>query len=162
MGILSRKKEEVKKVNEKREAVDDDKDIGNEIDKKSGKSSVSAKSTAGKEESGKVKSTKAKAKKISDAKYILASQTIIKPWISEKSSIMMGKGVYTFKVAKNASKNLVKDMIESLYDVKVESVNILNIKGKPKNFKGKAVHRSDSKKAVVALKDGQKIEELVA
>ena len=156
MGILSRKKEEVKKVNEKREAVDNDKDIGNEIDKKSGKSSVSAKSTAGKEESGKVKSAKAKTKKISDTKYILASQTIIKPWISEKSSIMMGKGVYTFKVAKNASKNLVKDMIESLYDVKVESVNILNIKGKPKNLKERLCIDLIVKRLLLHLKTGKK------
>ncbi|MGI5921928.1 MAG: 50S ribosomal protein L23 [Syntrophomonadaceae bacterium] len=82
---------------------------------------------------------------------------IIKPVVTEKSMNLLADNKYTFIVDKRANKTEVKNAIEKLFEVKVQSVNTMNIKGKPKRvgrFEGK---RPNRKKAVVTLKPGHKI-----
>lgn len=82
---------------------------------------------------------------------------IIKPVVTEKSMNLLADNTYTFIVDKKANKTEVKNAIEKLFDVRVEKVNTMNIKGKPKRvgrFEGKKPNR---KKAVVTLKPGHKI-----
>ena len=82
---------------------------------------------------------------------------IIKPVVTEKSMDLLADNKYTFIVDKHSNKNEIKSAIEHIFKVEVEKVYTMNIKGKPKRmgkFEGK---RPDRKKAVVALKAGQKI-----
>lgn len=82
---------------------------------------------------------------------------IIKPLVTEKSMNLLADNKYTFIVDKRANKTEIKNAIENIFTVKVESVNTMNIKGKPKRmgrFEGK---KPDRKKAIVSLKPGQKI-----
>jgi len=96
--------------------------------------------------------------KLETAKSIFVEKTLCKPWISEKTNLMASEGKYVFKVSRSASKNAVKDAIESLYKVLVGDVNMINIPQKPKRFKGKNVFRSKYRKAVITLKEGETIE----
>ncbi|NLV21562.1 MAG: 50S ribosomal protein L23 [Syntrophomonadaceae bacterium] len=82
---------------------------------------------------------------------------IIKPVVTEKSMDLLADNKYTFIVDKKANKTEIKNAIENIFKVEVAKVYTMNIKGKPKRmgrFEGK---RPDRKKAVVALKAGQKI-----
>jgi large subunit ribosomal protein L23 len=82
---------------------------------------------------------------------------IIKPVVTEKSMDLLADNKYTFIVDKKANKTEIKNAIEHIFKVEVAKVYTMNIKGKPKRmgrFEGK---RPDRKKAVVALKAGQKI-----
>ena len=63
-----------------------------------------------------------------------------------------------FKVAGNATKPQIKEAIEAIYDKKVVAVNTLIQKGKTKRWKGKAYQRSDVKKAIVTLAEGEMID----
>lgn len=78
--------------------------------------------------------------------------------VTEKSAIERTmKGVYTFKVDKKASKELIKKAIETIFDTKVEYVKTLNVSGKKKRM-GRFVGKTASfKKAYVKLKDGLEI-----
>lgn len=81
-----------------------------------------------------------------------------KPVISEKSMDLAAENKYTFIVDPNANKIEIKNAVEKLFKVKVLDVNTMNVKGKFKRM-GKYVGRtSDRKKAIVKLKDGDKIE----
>jgi large subunit ribosomal protein L23 len=60
-----------------------------------------------------------------------------------------------FKVANDATKPQIKEAVEALFDTKVKSVNTIVTKGKSKRWKGKPYKRTDVKKAVVTLADGQ-------
>ncbi len=102
-----------------------------------------------------------KAVDLESAKSVFIDKNIIRPWVSEKSNLMNEESKYTFKVALNASKNAVKDAIQSLYGLNVRKVNIVRISGKPKRSKKGITHRSNYKKAIVTLDKGQKIEALV-
>ncbi len=82
---------------------------------------------------------------------------IIKPVVTEKSMDLLADNKYTFIVDKHANKTEIKSAIEHIFKVRVEKVYTINVKGKPKRmgrFEGK---RPDRKKAIVALKPGQKI-----
>lgn len=83
---------------------------------------------------------------------------IKKPLITEKSTILGEYNKYTFQVAPFASKPLVKKAIESIFNVKVKSVNMLILKGKRKVFKGTKGKRSDVKKAIVTLEKDHNID----
>lgn len=86
-------------------------------------------------------------------------KVLLAPHVSEKSAIMADTSEqYVFKVVKDATKSEVKAAVESLFDVKVQSVNMINIKGKTKFFKGRAGKRNDVRKAVVRLQPGQEID----
>ncbi len=80
--------------------------------------------------------------------------------ISEKAFVDQENGKYVFKVHKSANKPEVRKAIEELFDVKVEKINILNVKGKRKVFKGIKGRRPSYKKAIVTLKEGYTLKEL--
>lgn len=87
---------------------------------------------------------------------------IEKPVISEKSFAKAEEGKYVFWVSKNSNKMQIKEAVEKGFKVDVLSVNIINVKGKVKNY-GRiknAGKRKDRKKAIVMLKKGQEIKEL--
>jgi len=82
---------------------------------------------------------------------------ILRPVVTEKTMNLLADNKYTFVVDKKANKTEIKNAIQNIFNVKVEKVNTMIIKGKPKRmgrFEGK---RPDRKKAIVTLKAGQKI-----
>ncbi len=83
---------------------------------------------------------------------------IIAPHITEKSTLASEANAVVFKVARDATKPQIKEAIEAIYDKKVVSVNTLIQKGKTKRWKGKAYQRSDVKKAIVTLAEGEMID----
>ena len=83
---------------------------------------------------------------------------IVSPVITEKATMLSEHNKVVFKVAKTATKPQIKAAIEKLFDVKVKSVNTLVTKGKVKMFRGTRGQRSDVKKAVVTLEEGQTID----
>ncbi|MEK9154907.1 MAG: 50S ribosomal protein L23 [Patescibacteria group bacterium] len=87
------------------------------------------------------------------------SALIIKqPWITEKAGDLVNLRKYNFLVDKNANKPEIKKAIELLYKTKVDSVNIICAKGKLKRLGKNVGKTSDYKKAIVTLKEGQKID----
>jgi large subunit ribosomal protein L23 len=83
---------------------------------------------------------------------------IVGPHITEKSTLLSEVNAVVFKVAGEATKPQIKAAVEALFDVKVVGVNTLTQKGKTKRWKGKPYRRSDFKKAVVRLAEGQSID----
>jgi large subunit ribosomal protein L23 len=83
---------------------------------------------------------------------------VVKPVITEKSTLVSEYNQVVFKVANSASKPEIKAAVEALFSVKVLSVNTLIQKGKTKRWKGKEYRRSDEKKAIVTLADGDRID----
>ena len=83
---------------------------------------------------------------------------IVAPHITEKSTLVAEQNAVVFKVAKTASKPEIKAAVEAIYGVTVEGVNTIVAKGKTKRWKGAPYKRSDSKKAIVTLKDGDTID----
>jgi len=83
---------------------------------------------------------------------------IISPVITEKATILSEQNKVVFKVRKDATKPQIKAAVEKLFDVKVKGVNTILTEGKIKVFKGRLGQRSDVKKAIVTLEDGQKID----
>ena len=82
---------------------------------------------------------------------MVAEDIIIKPIITEKSSMEMQEGKYTFQVAKNATKPQIADAVEKLFNVKVTKVNTINFDGKSKRV---GVHQGKTaawKKAIVFI-----------
>ncbi|KXV72112.1 50S ribosomal protein L23 [Acetobacter cerevisiae] len=80
------------------------------------------------------------------------------PLITEKATALSEKNQVAFKVAISATKPEIKVAVETLFGVKVVSVNTLVQKGKTKRFKGRLGQRSDIKKAFVQLAEGQSID----
>ncbi len=85
-------------------------------------------------------------------------QVLRAPVITEKSTLGSQHNQVTFKVALDATKPEIKAAVESLFDVKVEQVNTLRQRGKQKRFRGKVGRRSDYKKAIVTLAEGDSID----
>lgn len=83
---------------------------------------------------------------------------IERPSITEKSTMAGEHNKVTFKVRKNAAKPQIKQAVEEIFGVTVVSVNTVTIKGKSKRFRGLPGQRSDIKKAVVTLAEGQNID----
>ena len=83
---------------------------------------------------------------------------VLAPHITEKSTLLSESNAVVFKVATGASKPEIKAAVEALFDVKVTGVNTLVQKGKTKRWRGKAYRRSDVKKAIVTLAEGQSID----
>lgn len=81
------------------------------------------------------------------------------PIVSEKSATVADtSNQFVFKVSKTATKLQIKNAVELMFDVKVESVRVLNVKGKIKRFGRTLGKRSDWKKAYVKLQSGYNIE----
>lgn len=83
---------------------------------------------------------------------------ILAPHITEKSTLLSEQNAVVFKVADKATKPEIKAAVEALFEVKVTGVNTLVVKGKTKRWRGKAYRRSDVKKAIVTLAEGQSID----
>ena len=80
------------------------------------------------------------------------------PLITEKATMGSVYNQVTFKVPLDASKPEIKQAVEGIFDVKVKAVNTLIQKGKVKRFRGTIGKRSDVKKAIVTLAEGQSID----
>ena len=81
------------------------------------------------------------------------------PRVSEKTARLQElSNQYVFEVSNEATKADVKAAVEQLFDVKVEAVNVVNVKGKNKSFRNRAGRRGDWRKAYVRLADGQSID----
>ena len=87
-----------------------------------------------------------------------AYQVILKPLVTEKSSLLSEYNKIVFSVPINATKLEVKSSIEKIFSVKVKSVNTILLKGKIKRFKGLLGKRSNTKKAIVTLAPGNTID----
>ena len=83
---------------------------------------------------------------------------VLAPHITEKSTMLSETNAVVFRVAPKASKPEIKAAVEALFNVKVTNVNTLVTKGKTKRWKGKPYQRSDIKKAIVTLAEGNSID----
>jgi len=102
---------------------------------------------------------KAPAKKAADGLIDTRHyDVIVAPHITEKSTLLSENNSVVFKVANKATKPEIKAAVEALFSVSVLGVNTMNQKGKTKRWKGKPYKRSDFKKAVVRLAEGQSID----
>ncbi len=87
------------------------------------------------------------------------SYTILRhPIVTEKSTLGSQNGQVTFAVSPEATKPEIKAAVEALFNVKVTAVNTLVRKGKQRRFGGILGRRSDEKKAIVTLAEGQTID----
>ncbi len=85
---------------------------------------------------------------------------IIRPILTEKTHVLMGNRKYVFEVNPLANKGQIREAVEKIFNVKVERVNVMNVKPKPKR---RGIYQGKSrrwKKAVVTLKEGYTIKEL--
>ncbi|MCK4400738.1 50S ribosomal protein L23 [bacterium] len=81
------------------------------------------------------------------------------PWITEKGTDLGEKlNKYVFKVCTNANKVEIKEAIEKIFNVKIEKVNTIKVQGKKKRVRKVEGRTPDWKKAVITLKEGNKIE----
>ena len=83
---------------------------------------------------------------------------ILSPAITEKATLLSEQNKVVFRVAKDATKDEIAAAVEALFKVNVTKVNTLVVKGKTKRFRGRPGRRSDVKKAVVTLAEGQSID----
>ena len=83
---------------------------------------------------------------------------IVAPHITEKATLVSEANAVVFKVAGDATKPEIKAAVEALFSVKVTGVNTIVQKGKTKRWKGKPYKRSDFKKAIVTLAEGDQID----
>ena len=83
---------------------------------------------------------------------------IRRPIITEKATLASENGIIAFEVAISSTKKQIKNAIENLFNVKVESINTSIVKGKVKRFRGKLGKRRDLKKAYVTLSEGNTID----
>ena len=83
---------------------------------------------------------------------------VLAPHITEKSTMLSETNSVVFKVASSASKPEIKAAVEALFGVTVVGVNTIVTKGKTKRWKGQPYQRSDMKKAIVRLAEGQSID----
>lgn len=81
-----------------------------------------------------------------------------KPVVTEKSTSLLQDNKYTFVVDPKANKTEIKQAVESIFKVKVEKVNTMRVKGKLKRVRNILGKTPDTKKAIVTLKKGDKIE----
>jgi len=117
-----------------------------------------AEKTAVKKESAKKQSKKNDSKKQNNvASTAGAYNTIIAPIITEKSHEIVAKHKYTFRVAKTATKAIVKKVVEDMYGVTVENVNIIVVKPKRRIVKQDRGYQKLYKKAIVTVSEGDHI-----
>ena len=95
------------------------------------------------------------AKKQADIRHY---DVVLAPHITEKATMASEQNAGVFRVAGDATKPQIKAAVEALFDVKVTGVNTIVQKGKTKKWKGEAYRRSDFKKAIVTLAEGQSID----
>jgi len=98
------------------------------------------------------------AKKPTQAPDARHYDIVLAPHITEKSTMLSETNAVVFRVAPTASKPEIKAAVEALFNVRVTNVNTMVTKGKTKRWKGKPYQRSDMKKAIVTLAEGQTID----
>ncbi|AHE55733.1 50S ribosomal protein L23 [Sphingomonas sanxanigenens] len=98
------------------------------------------------------------AKKQAGAVDLRHYDVVVAPHITEKSTLLSEHNAVVFKVAGDATKPQIKAAVEALFNVTVTGVNTIVQKGKTKRWKGEAYRRSDVKKAIVTLAEGQSID----
>jgi large subunit ribosomal protein L23 len=98
------------------------------------------------------------AKKPQTALDVRHYDIVLAPHITEKSTMLSELNAVVFKVAPSATKPEIKAAVEALFKVTVTRVNTIVTKGKTKRWKGKPYQRSDFKKAIVTLAEGQSID----
>jgi large subunit ribosomal protein L23 len=97
----------------------------------------------------------AKKQAVADARHY---DVIVAPHITEKATLLSENNAVVFKVAKDASKPEIKAAVEALWGVQVKAVNTIVQKGKTKSWRGRPYTRTDVKKAIVTLAEGQSID----
>lgn len=85
-------------------------------------------------------------------------EVLRRPVITEKSMTQAEDGLYTFEVDRRANKKQVKEAVEKAFDVTVEKVAIINVQGKKRRWGRKVVETSGWKKALVTLREGDRIQ----
>lgn len=100
------------------------------------------------------------AAEVSKVPAVKTPSVLVQPRISEKAGHLVAMNKYVFKVKNSTNKVEVKKAVESAYKVKVVQVNIVNNKGKKRNFGRTSGTTSSFKKAIVTLRQGDKIEGL--
>ena len=86
-------------------------------------------------------------------------KVLLSPRMTEKSTRVGEKSnQYVFKVTTDSNKKEIKDAVEKMFEVTVESVRVVNVKGKSKSFKLRTGKRNDWKKAYVRVQEGQVID----
>lgn len=86
-------------------------------------------------------------------------EVLLSPRVTEKTSLVgESSNQYVFRVAPDANKTEIKDAVEALFEVNVESVRVVNVKGKNKSFKMRPGKRSNWKKAYVRVQEGQALD----
>ena len=83
---------------------------------------------------------------------------LLAPVVSEKSYGLLDENKYTFLVAPDANKTEIKIAVESVFDVKVTGVNTLNRTGKKRRTRFGTGKRADTKRAIVSVAEGQRID----
>jgi large subunit ribosomal protein L23 len=86
------------------------------------------------------------------------NQVLLAPVVSEKSYSLITDRKYTFKVHKDAHKTQIRQAVEELFEVKVDSVNVVKVQPKPKRRGFTKGSRPGWKKAIVKLQEGYEIE----
>lgn len=90
-------------------------------------------------------------------------QIVRMPHVSEKTArLQADSNQYVFEVARDAAKDEIRQAVEGLFDVQVENVSVVNVKGKSKSFRMRPGRQKSWKKAYVRLQAGQTIEQLSA
>ncbi|MFD4985805.1 50S ribosomal protein L23 [Streptomyces sp. NPDC058374] len=83
---------------------------------------------------------------------------LVKPVVSEKSYALLDENKYTFIVAPNANKTQIKEAVQAVFEVKVTGVNTINRQGKRKRTRTGFGKRADTKRAIVTLAEGDRID----
>ncbi|MBA7660929.1 50S ribosomal protein L23 [subsurface metagenome] len=88
-------------------------------------------------------------------------EIILQPVVSEKSTHLLRENKYVFKVPLQVGKIEIKKAVEEIFKVRVDKVRTMQVKGKPRKWRGRMVGKTSCyKKAIVKLKEGDSIEEL--
>jgi large subunit ribosomal protein L23 len=87
-----------------------------------------------------------------------ARDILIRPLITERTTDLMAEGKYVFVVDKRANKIQIADAVKEVFNVKVEKVNTVNVRGKTKRMGRTSGKTASYKKAIVKLEAGQSIE----
>ena len=85
-------------------------------------------------------------------------EVLRRPIITERSTALIEQGRYTFEAAREANKAQIKEAVERIFKVKVTAVNVIHMPSKTKRVGKRSVQTQPWKKAVVALRPGQRIE----
>ena len=97
-------------------------------------------------------------KKTNQKQSLLASEFILRPHITEQSAFLAKQNVYTFRVHPSANKIIIKKAIKEMYGFEPIKINIINVPLKKRIVRGKVGIKSGYKKALVYLKESDKIE----